>query len=397
MNIPFPIIKLPQAIFLALGTFPILSTPVTGYAGIKEATNLGVYSGTAITITSITPFKAFADYGALNQGWTHSAQFLTLTVGTAKDISEGKNFDVQLSMTGQGNLANVGAAAIDNPAFALWTAGTAKLSPELAFGQHGWNPTRGPNEDAINVEGAKDKLDVNETFRRVGVLNGHEGWIGYVNAGPSYTLDNRVDPLAGDPQTLSGKSVLDNVSHGELNTSSKLWLTNPSASSTSYTNHYFLQGEQMSGTSADSASMTLYGLKAGNYLIATGGSCATTPTPKTVCGIGTQFTFTVQPAPALTVDNSASYDSATQIVTLPDVQLQNLHYRVQLQLQVDNTFKLLASEAISAGSLPYSATYDLESTRLTIPRIRVSGKDYSAQLQNIGAYTFRLEQISALN
>lgn len=288
--------KLHQAIILALGATPLLGISTSASAGIKEAADIGVYSGTPLTVNTLTtPFKAFSDYGALNQGWTHSAQFMTLTVGSEQDIANGKTYNVQLTLSGRGALGNSGTSAIDNPAFAVWTAGTGKLSPGDAFGQHGWNPTRGPNEDAINVAGAADKLLVNETFHKVGVLDGHVGWIGYVNAGPTYTLENTLDPLGGGPQTLSGKSVFDAVSHGAINTTSKIWLTNPDASGTTYTNNYFLQGETMLGSAVDSATMTLYGLKAGHYLIGTGGSCPTTPTPKTVCGIGTQFTFTMQP------------------------------------------------------------------------------------------------------
>ncbi|MCX7089143.1 MAG: hypothetical protein NTV00_13965 [Methylococcales bacterium] len=332
--------KLQQAIILALSS-PLLWTATPTFAGIREAENIGVYNGTPLTVDKLTtPFKAFADYGALNQGWTHSAQFMTLTVGSEAEISSGKSYDVQLTMRGRGSLGNAGAAAIDNPAFALWTAGTGKLSPEQAFGQHGWNPTRGPNEAAINVAGAADKLTINDTLRLVGVLDGHVGWIGYVNAGPTYTMDNQLDPLGGQSLTLSGKSVLDTVSHGGLNTTSNAWLTNPSASSTAYTNNYFLQGDAMTGTVSDSATMTLYGLKAGRYLIATGGSCPTTPAPKTVCGVGSQFTFTVQPIPSNSVqftdENSIpdNTDLTASLKTLHDPKDKSQAFALDLQQEV---------------------------------------------------------------
>ena len=333
--------KLQQAIILALSSAPLLWTATPTFAGIREAENIGVYNGTPLTVDKLTtPFKAFADYGALNQGWTHSAQFMTLTVGSEAEISSGKTFDVQLTMRGRGSLGNAGAAAIDNPAFALWTAGTGKLSPEQAFGQHGWNPTRGPNEAAINVAGAADKLTINDTLRLVGVLDGHVGWIGYVNAGPTYTMDNQLDPLGGQSLTLSGKSVLDTVSHGGLNTTSNAWLTNPGASSTAYTNNYFLQGDAMTGTVSDSATMTLYGLKSGRYLIATGGSCPTTPAPKTVCGVGSQFTFTVQPIPSNSVqftdENSIpdNTDLTTSLKTLHDPKDKSQAFALDLQQEV---------------------------------------------------------------
>ncbi len=310
----FTIHPLQRAIFLALGISPLTSVAIAATAqptaGLSHAYDIGVYTGSALVANNLTtPFKAFTDYAAQNQGWTHTAQFLTLTVGSAADIASGKTYDVQLTMTGRGSLGNTGASAIDNPAFALWTSGSGALSPAQAYGQHGWNPTRGPNEEAINVAGEADKLFSNDNFHRIGVLNGHVGWIGYANAGPTYTLENFKDPGVFDPQTASGKVVLDNVSHGALNSSSKLWLTQPETSSTAYSNNTFLQGNSMVGTQADFASMTLYGLKAGHYLIGTGGSCPTNPAPKTVCGVGQQYTFSVQPLLAL----GAKFDTESAI------------------------------------------------------------------------------------
>jgi hypothetical protein len=310
----FTIHPLQRAIFLALGISPVTSVAIAATAqptaGLSHAYDIGVYTGSALLVNNLTtPFKAFTDYAAQNQGWTHTAQFLTLTVGSEADIASGKTYDVQLTMTGRGSLGNTGTSAIDNPAFALWTGGKGALSPAQAYGQHGWNPTRGPNEEAINVAGEADKLFSNDNFHRVGVLNGHVGWIGYVNAGPTYTLENFKDPGVFDPQTASGKVVLDAVSHGALNSSSKLWLTQPEKSSTAYSNNAFLQGNSMVGTQADFASMTLYGLKAGHYLIGTGGSCPTNPAPKTVCGVGQQYTFSVQPLLTL----GAKFDTESAI------------------------------------------------------------------------------------
>lgn len=380
------------AIVLALSSAPMLGIPMSSFAGIKEASSLGVYTGTAITFDNNTPFKAFSDYQAANQGWIHTASFMTLTVGSEQDITNGRTYDVQLTMRGRGELTNKGAAAIDNPAFALWTAGAGKLSPANAAFQHGWNPTRGPNEEAINVDNQPDKLTVNESLHKVGVLNGHVGWIGYVNAGSTYTLINSVDPLAGTPQTTSGKNVLDAVSHGALNTTSKAWLTNPAASGTAFTNNYYLQGDTMIGTVADTASMTLMGLKAGNYLIATGGSCPTNPAPKIVCGLGAQYTFTVQPVLAVTDEPNASYDAVTQLATIQDVQVQDQHYRIQLQWQPNNTFQLV-NPLLTTSLKSQPAQYDLQKATLLIPRIQVSGKYYRALLQNVGNFSFRLDQI----
>jgi hypothetical protein len=51
--------------------------------------------------------------------------------------------------------------------------------------------------------------------------------------------------------------------------------------------------------------MTLYGLKAGNYMIATGGSCPYL-NHNTACGLGVRYTFTVSPAPPLNTPPTAN-------------------------------------------------------------------------------------------
>ena len=294
-----------------LGSSSLIAiSPALLAGGLTDSTrDLGVYTGTVIELNTTAPFKAFSDYTAAYQGWTHTTRYLTLTVGSAQDIATGKTFDLQLSMQGGQTLGNTDQSAIDNPAFALWTAGTGEVFPERGAGQHGWNPTRGPNETGINTLGNSDTLLINENFQGVGVLKGHEGWIGYANAGSEYTLINALDPT--DPsktQTLSGLPVLDAVSHGSINHSSKTWLTRPEASAVSYTNRYYLANGSMQGTAADKVTMNLYGLKAGNYWIATGGSCPEL-NPKSVCGIGTDFTFSVAPlstsAPEVTALNTA--------------------------------------------------------------------------------------------
>lgn len=310
--------KLYNAIVLAIGTSPLLLASIPTFA--LDYSSVGTYTGTALSNNYTAPFKSFADYidkpSGHNQGWMHTSKFFTLTVGSDQDIAAGKTYDIQLIMTGQGALGNSQKFAIDNPAFALWTSGVSVLNGGPATGvQHGWNPTRGPNEPGININGESDNLNINENFRLAGVLDGHVGWIGYVNAGSVYTLTNDADPLNFSPQTASGKIVLDNVSHGGLNTFNKAWLTNPDASGTAYTNNYYLQDGRMVGSSPDAASMTLYGLKSGHYLIATGGSCPTSLQPTTVCGQGQQFTFSIQPAPPaspVTTTNNCMFNWAEE-------------------------------------------------------------------------------------
>ena len=280
---------------------------MAGYSSQASAfgsTNLGTFTGTTLSLNTTTPFRAFADYeagkGALgyNQGWIHTAKFLRLTVGTAADIASGATFDVQLTMTGRGPLTATGA--INNPSFAVWTAGQGSINTGDASGVgHGWNPTRGYGETATDINGDTTTTLTNYFFVAAGVLPGHDGWVGYVNSGPSYTIGQNLDPLGNQPQTANGVPVLDPVAHGGLNTSSP-WLTNPGASSTGYTDNFYRDGYNgpMVGSTYDYAMMTLYGLKAGNYLIGTGGSCPDQlhETFAGACGLGNQFTFTVSTA-----------------------------------------------------------------------------------------------------
>ncbi|MDO8844310.1 MAG: hypothetical protein Q7U98_12045 [Methylicorpusculum sp.] len=290
--------KLRKAVISALGL--TVMAGISNQASAYDSLSLGTYTGTDISFNSTTPFKAFSDYAAQNQGWVHTARFLTLTIGSAQDIIDGKTYDVQMQMTGRGNLGVSGTVAIDNPAFAIWTAGANSIDTGSVVGiGHAWNPTRGPNEVALDSTGNLATVFTNGVIGGAGVLDGHEGWIGYVNSGPAYTLINSFEPLAGFNQTSTGHPVTDSVSNGALNTTSLSWLTNPSASSTSFTNDYYRNGNAMVGANADYAMMILYGLKAGNYLIATGGSCPTNVTPAAVCGTGQQFTFNVSAAPAM--------------------------------------------------------------------------------------------------
>lgn len=94
-----------------------------------------------------------------------------------------------------------------------------------------------------------------------------------------------------------------------------------------------------------------------------------------------------------TLDN-AIYDETTHIAVLRDVQVQNLHYQVQLQQlpKTGNIYKLIASEALLSPNNPVSAQYDTQTLTLTIPRIKASGKYYKVVLHNTGDYSFRLDE-----
>lgn len=300
--------SLSTAIAMVLGV-----SAMAGYSGQASAfasTSLGTYTGALISLDTATPSKAFSDYltgnvnGSYNQGWVHTAKFLRLTVGSAADIASGATYDVQLKMTGRGALTPSGA--INNPSFAVWSAGINTINTAAVSGQgHGWNPSRGYNEAATDVNGNPTISLSNKFFVSAGVQTGHAGWVGYVNSGPEYTLVQYKDPLSSAKlQTSTGTVMNDAISHGALNTTSLTALTNPGASNTSYTNNYYKDpsSSAMIGTEYDYALMNLYGLKAGNYLIATGGSCpnnVSDAAASAACGTGTLYTFQVSQAPAI--------------------------------------------------------------------------------------------------
>lgn len=297
--------KLHKAVLAVLG-----GSMALGFANDAMAfssSSIGIYTGSTISINSTAPYKAFSDYQARNQGWVHTSRYFTLQVGSAADIANGTTYNVELNMVGRGNLnlhTTASANAINNPAFAVWTAGAGTINTGAVSGQgHGWNPTRGIGEQALDANGNTSTVLTNTMIGAAGILNGHAGWIGYANSGPTYTLINHIDPLGGQSQSSTGVAVNDSVSHGALNTSSLSWLTNPGASSTSYSDSYYRSSlTSTAGTSPDFAMMTLYGLKSGNYLIALGGVCpgyGTDTAASNACGNDNQFTFSVSAAPAL--------------------------------------------------------------------------------------------------
>lgn len=302
--------SLSTAIAMVLGV-----SAMAGYSSQASAyasTSIGTYTGATISSDQITPYKAFSDYltgnqyGSYNQGWVHTAKFLRLTVGSAADIANGATYDVQLKMTGRGNLAASGAApvAINNPSFAVWSAGSNAINTAAVSGQgHGWNPSRGYGESTVDVNGNPTTSLTNYFFVAAGIAQGHDGWVGYVNSGPEYTLVQSFDPLSGQAQSSSGANIHDSITHGALNTTSLTALTNPGVSNTEYTNNFYRSAPNgaMVGSTYDYALMNLYGLKAGNYLIATGGSCpnnASDSSAAAACGSGNAYTFTVSQAPA---------------------------------------------------------------------------------------------------
>ncbi|MBS3964618.1 MAG: hypothetical protein KGZ80_09020 [Methylomonas sp.] len=245
---------------LGLAALSAVSTQAQAFGG--STFNLGPFTGAELSANSTAPFKSWTDYGASNFGWVHTAAWATLRIGSASDIANGVTYDVILTIRGRGNASgNATTSTLDNPAFSLWTGGTNATTTN-GHGFHQFNQVRGADSAT------------NAALTTGGVLNSAQGWIGYANAGNGFTN--------GDGNV---------VGHGGVNASTS-WLTNPAASSWSYS-----QLNQNNGSLAlDFAQLTLMGLKSGHYLLALGGSCPS-PTPEADCGRGQQFSFTVSQVP----------------------------------------------------------------------------------------------------
>jgi len=256
--------KLRKAILAAMGLAALSAVSTQAHAFGGETYDIGTFTGATISSSNhASPFKSWTDYGAVNLGWVHSAGWATLQVGSAADISNGVTYNVNLTMTGAGDISgNANSNTLDNPAFSIWTGGANPTTTD-GSGFHAFNQVRGPS-------GAGETKSTNDALTSGGVLSGSNGWIGYANAG--FVVSN---------------SDGDTVNHGGVN-SSNPWLTNAGTSSWSYSQLNQLN----SSTALDYASLNLIGLKSGYYLLALGGSCGE-PNPASNCGLGQNYNLKV--------------------------------------------------------------------------------------------------------
>ena len=235
--------KLNKAIINILG---VAAISVSTQASAFTSTSLGVFTGDTITQDGATPFKSWSDYGAgNNKGWVHSVGWYNIQIGSAADITAGNTFDVEFNLVGSGT-----TQPLNTGGFSIWTSGTAATVDGGGF--HEFNQVRGPNDGSIST---------NDSIGNV--VDGHDGWVGYAQNGLSF--------FNGDG---------DAVRNGGGWNSSSPYLTGGAAST------------------AAGATLDLFGLKAGHYLIALGGVCPngdascinTTPTLR-------DYTFTVSSVP----------------------------------------------------------------------------------------------------
>lgn len=96
------------------------------------------------------------------------------------------------------------------------------------------------------------------------------------------------------------------------------------------------------------------------------------------------------------IDQVALFNSYSGQLTLNDVQVEEQHYKVVLQQSGESQFTLKSADATDLlYVLP--ARYEANSGVLDVPALNIDGRFYEATLQNIGGFTFRLENIQAIN
>jgi hypothetical protein len=383
-----------NAILASLGSAALASMPteVSALGGTVDDLQATPFAGTGSQSfdRNIAGYKSFSDYGIANQGWVHKTNWMLFSIGTPGEQAAGTRYDLTISMTGRAVVENSGASAganqaVDNPGLAVWTAGTGPLNNATGY-FHGFSPIRGPNDNVANplsdtlgtlpdgevviinnVQNVSNPTNPgtpgpiqNGGVLAAGVLNGHEGWIGYAQAGPGYTIEYSRDPVQAvspQQQTASGTKLQDvpvgaqswfvnlnnpwvdgAASTGTATAVSTLGTTNfnPPGSSTP---KYFLAPD----SAMDTASLHLANLKAGNYLIALGGSCAF-PTPSTSCGQGTYYTVRFDYAPADAAAGTAqSWNLSRELMTAAsgDNPHGQWSFRKGTELHKPRTYRLL--------------------------------------------------------
>lgn len=305
--------NLRKAILSTLGTTALaaLSTEACAF----NPHDFGVFTGKmSVSHNDQAPYKSYTDYGIKNQAWVHTADWHLFTVGNPDEIAAGARYDVTITMKARATGGEGNDGPMDNPAFTIWTLGSNPYQT-VTNSFHGWSQLRGPNDDVANpLKRNSGKLPGGEVvignnvdngdsaglgdngsatpngiadggLLAVGVIEGHQGWIGYAQSGPSVTVEYSGDPLNHDPQTKNGTAVSDEMPYG--------WFVNRKSP---YVNGKTSKGKVTSGKRLDLARLTLKNLKAGNYLIGSGGSCGTVE-PAVSCGPGQAYRMTISVVP----------------------------------------------------------------------------------------------------
>lgn len=100
-------------------------------------------------------------------------------------------------------------------------------------------------------------------------------------------------------------------------------------------------------------------------------------------------------APATVLNVAAVYDQESGVLNLNDVQVNDQHYRAQLQLQEENIFAL-NSALLDKSRYAFPVRYDIDTGIMEIPSVYVNGRNYKATLLRIEDSKFRLKQFEEI-
>ena len=268
-----------KAVIAALGISAVMV-----YSGQAVAAIPVVTPGVSDVSTGNAPFRAWADYGTnSNFGWTHTAGFNTFQVGNAADLLAGTRFDVSVNLKQNG-----GAKPMNAPAFSIWTSGTASLVQ--GAGGHEWSQVRSSLDGGVAATTSDGYLG---SVGGGNIINGHTGWIGYANAGYSFT-NGDGDKIQG---LLAGESNPGNI--GQYGGGASDPLNGTALTNVNSTSPYVNGGSATLSTGE--AILNLSGLKAGYYLIGFSGSCPDSNANGQGCdataGIAQSYKLTVSAVP----------------------------------------------------------------------------------------------------
>ncbi|WP_426992903.1 hypothetical protein [Methylomonas sp. CM2] len=276
-----------QAAAISPATLPTLTAGAV--ATVESAS--GNPAASSVAATNTTPNRAWSDTVIHNNGWTHNAEFRIFQVGSEADIAAGTRFDITVDLQAKAGVVTytrkrddgvttlVGPTPVtplNYPAFSIWTSGSDPLVAGRSNGNgygHAWNQVRGGYGDGGTADdpcgqGGDCALGSNGWLGSGGggnVLDGHDAWIGYANAGYSFT-NGDGDKIQG---LYAGAGNPDNL--GEYGGGASDPLNGNALYNANQNSPYVGSGDAV--LSFGEAILNLTGLKAGYYLIGYAGAC----------------------------------------------------------------------------------------------------------------------------
>ncbi len=103
----------------------------------------------------------------------------------------------------------------------------------------------------------------------------------------------------------------------------------------------------------------------------------------------------VSPLNASAVDEPAVFNLNTKTLDIRDVQVQDQHFQVQMQLE-DNTHLRLKALQPQTKQSGQASEYDVVSGELSIPTMSADQHYYQVRMRNMGSFQFEVEQVEEI-